>query len=101
MFAIDLSDLRETDEPNDVVQKSSYYIIAVLAFCRGAYENAFFYGFGEITRLRADEWLYGDHYAESPSVNDVDRLFHRWKPLLIQRKITHFCLPKFVEQHVT
>lgn len=65
------------------------------------YEDALFDGLGEVSRLRADERLYGDHDAETSTVHYVDRLLHGRKTLLVQWEIAHFRLPKLVEQHVT
>lgn len=47
------------------------------------HENTLFDSGGEISRLRADERLYGDHYAEAPSVYYIYCFFHGWKPVLV------------------
>lgn len=76
-------------------------IIAKYYFTLGAYENTLSDGLCKIAWLGADEWLYGDHNAKTSSVDYVDCLFHGGKSLLVQRKITHFCLPEFVQQNVS
>jgi len=60
------------------------------------YKNTLPDGRSKVSRLRADERLYGDHYAETPPVDYVDRLLHGREPFFVQREIAHFRLPKFV-----
>ena len=59
------------------------------------------HGVLEVRGLRRDERLDGEDDAEASTVNDVDRVFHRFETRLVEGEVARARLPLLAQQHVT